>query len=287
MFEKKKLLIALATAAFVAACGGGGGGGGDTSGGTPNPGPGTGTPDPSLAGYIQMESNNHLSFNGNFQTLAAFQDGGIYGQAKGSAGNGAPLQSFGFRIEDTVLSAGDEELEGNDSAVGRLGFSLTERAETVPTGGFAERMQIVVNGVRLSTDADNVLDAELTTGATMIVTGTSATNQAVGPIEVTIPATALRVVSDGGIGAVLEFDLEEAFSAATGDNATALQGFAPLAGRFDMNVTLSAADIYSAGATPTRLEGQPVATTGSTNPVTGSGVSGNIWIETLPPEIGG
>lgn len=295
MFEKKKLWMMLATTALVAACGGGSGGGGAAPGDGTNP-PGDNPPasnDTALNGYALMEPNNHLAFNDTFQTMSSFQDGGIYGQAEGP--NSAPLQKFGFRIMDNIRSADDTALEGNDEATGRLGISFTERDDSAATGEVTERMQIIVNGVRLTTDAGNILSAEVTDGATMIVAGRTAANDSVGPVEVAIPTTAVRVSPDtefgggsaGGGDAVLVFDLAEAFGAATGDNATQLQQLADIAGRFDMNVTVSAVEIRTGdGTTTTELVGEPVTVDGSGAPaVEGSGVSGNIWIGELPPGV--
>src|SRR5690606_965212 len=100
MFEKKKLWMVLATAALVAACGGGSGGGssgGGGGGGGGGNGDGNGNGDPSgdttLQSYLDMHPdqiivNMLLPLSAYENTDAA--NGGLFGQAKGSDGNGAP-----------------------------------------------------------------------------------------------------------------------------------------------------------------------------------------------------
>lgn len=289
MFEKKKLWMMLATAALVTACGGSGGGGGDPA--PSNPGGGSTTPDPALTGYLQVEEGNNLVFNNMMFPRSVFEDsgasGGIWGQTKGP--NSAPLEAFGFVVQDTV-----QDSTVAQDAVGRIAFSLTEQAGSVATGEVAERMQFVLTNVRLATAADGTLSASLTEGAQLHVYGRNAQNEEVsGLVIADIPETVVSLADpstlvEGGapVGAdstALIIDLAAAFGAATAEQQTQLEALAALSGRFDMNVTLSAADIRAADGT-TELVGEDITVTGSSeSAVSGSGVSGNIWIDFTHP----
>lgn len=288
MFEKKKLWMILATAALVTACGGGSSGGGSDP--DPSTPPGGTTPDP-LTGYLQIEEGNNLAFNNNLLPRSSFEDdgasGGIYGQSKGA--NSAPLEAFGFAVQNMVL----ESTEAQES-VGRIAFSLTEQAGSVATGEVEESMQFVLTNVRLASAADGTLSADLTEGAELHVFGRNALNEEVSGLVITdIPATAVRLADPetftelgnpvGADSTVLIVDLAAAFGAATAEQQTELEALADLSGRFNMNVTLSAADIRAADGT-TELAGEEITVTGSSeDAVSGAGVSGNIWIDYAHP----
>lgn len=293
MFEKKKLWMVMATAALVTACGGGS-----------DPAPvtgGDGDPPPVSSTDTKLQ-NSHLVMHPDQMIVnmilptAAYEEttaanGGLFGQATGTAGNGAPFQSFGLRIDDIAGVAEGAAVEA-ESATGRLAISLTERAETVDAtaGEVAENVTIILTGVTLSTDATGVVSATQAEGAAMHVSGTNAAGEVIDNIDVTLPAGVISIVpitdvvggaddTSGDVGLI--FNLENAFAAAEGTDETELGKLAALSGRFDMNFALSAADIHRSDAA---LEGQTItATSTSMANVTGSGIPGNIWITATPP----
>ena len=288
MFEKKKLWMVLASAALVAACGGGssgGSGGGDTGGGGGTGGGGdTGGSTPfeetTLQGYLEMGANQLIM--DQLLSLSDYQGGGIYGQAQGSADNGAPFQTFGLRLNNTVL--GDAGAEG---ATGRLAISLEEQAGTVGEGEQAEVVEIMMTGVTLEANEAGTLSASVAEGATMYVYGRTATGEIINNIAVDVPTNAIRVVpiteAPGGAEQTgddvgLLFDLESAFAAAEGDNAAALSQLSTLSGRFDMNFALSTADIHLQGSDEALADQTIGVTNNDLEPVVGSGAPGNIWI---------
>jgi hypothetical protein len=295
MFEKKKLWMALAAATMVAACGGSDGGGtiGDSSGdgggsGGDNPGGGGTTPfeETTLQGNLEMDSNQLIM--DQLLQLSDYQGGGIFGQSQGDTG--APFSTFGLRLDDMVQ--GDV---GEEGATGRLAIRLAEQAETVDetAGEVAELVEIMVTGVTLQADEVGVLSASVADGATMYVYGRTATGEIVDNIAVDVPAGVISVVpiadAPGGSAAPdsddvgLLFDLDAAFDAAEGDNATALAQLVPLSGRFDMNFALSAANIHLAGSEEALADQSIGVTNNDLEPVVGSGAPGNIWIGVQPP----
>lgn len=301
MFEKKKLWMVLASAALVAACGGGSGGGSPIGGGDGSGGNGGGdntgggsTPanDTTLQSSLVMHPEQIIV--NRLLPLSAYMDmdsagGGLFGQAKGTDNNGAPFQTFGLRIEDTAQAL-EGATVGEESATGRLALSLMERAATVGEGEQPENVQIMLTGVTLSTNAEGVVSASVAEGATMFVSGQTATGETITNVDVPIPQGAISVVPitsvPGGEGdatgdAGLIFNVDAAFANADAADAAELAKLAPLSGRFDMNFALSAADISRSGSL---VEEQSIGVTGNDmEPVVGSGIPGNIWVEMVPP----
>jgi hypothetical protein len=292
MFEKKKLWMVLASATLVAACGGGSnGGGGDTGsgGGVGGGGGGDGggdtggsTPfeETTLQGYLEMGANQLIM--DQLLSISDYQGSGIFGQAQGSDDNGAPFQTFGLRLNNTVLGEA-----GAEGATGRLAINLEEQAGTVGEGEQAEVVEIMMTGVTLEADDAGTLSASVAEDATMYVYGRTATGEIIDNIAVDVPTNAIRVVpiteAPGGAEQTgddvgLLFDLDAAFAAAEGDNATALSQLSTLSGRFDMNFALSAADIHLTGSDEALADQTIGVTNNDLEPVVGSGAPGNIWI---------
>jgi hypothetical protein len=299
MFEKKKLWMVLAATTLVAACGGGNGGpapstGGDSGlGGDSGPGVTPPSSDEVLTGTLSLP-NNQLIFNDLLLDRGAYTSeepsGGIYGQAKGA--NSAPFQAFGFRVSSTVAG----ENLGPEEATGRIAISLNERDATVDTGAgeVAEAMQFVLTDVTLSTDANNTLNAAAGENSRIYIYGVNAAGETVN-VDFAVPTASnvVRVapvsefVGGGGDATTvgLVFDVDAAFAAADAEAQTALQDLAGLSGRFDMNAKFTNVVINDPDGMA--LTSEPVTVTGSGQPEVsgGTGASGNIWIEELPPGI--
>ncbi len=287
MFEKKKLWMVMATAALVTACGGGSDPA-PVTGGDGDPPPPISSTDTKLQNHLVMHPdqiivNALLPLSAYTDTTAA--GGGLYGQATGTDNNGAPFQTFGFRIDDAVAAAEGGALV-EESATGRLAITLNEMAETVGTGETAESVSIVLTGVTFTTAADGTLSVSQADDAAMYVSGTNSDGVSFENVAVSLPADAISIVpistvpnGDASTDVGLIFNLDEAFAAADTEAAAELTQLAGLSGRFDMNFALSTADIHRSGAA---LDTQTISAPGQAD-VEGSGIAGNIWITVTPP----
>jgi len=319
MLVKKNLVILAAIAALVSACGGGGGGtpkvvGGEqtTDGGNP-PAENPATPnDQQLVGKLDLVANQMAYIRTNRSeynaiALESFEsEQGLYDVAWGSAtveanvavpapapAPAAPIAAFGFRVDKTVRATDGEQV-GDQTVVGRVAFSFTERAGSAGIGEneMAEIMQFVIDGVELKTNANGqISSAKVRDGAQMHVYGRNAANAEVRE-SIAVPAGAVRlldvsnVIDHGGDtdSVVLLMDLETAFSQA-GQKLAALEN---IKGHFAMKVTLSVAQIVRPANTQAVppleervLVGEAIKV--NTQPaVTGAGISGNAWIRMLP-----
>lgn len=286
-------------------------GGGSTPPGTPD---GGSTPkDQQLSGHLKMVANQLVYIKAdrkiyNAINLEEFEsDNGMLDFASGSAtvdssaavpvlfaAHVAPIAAFGFRVDNYVQSdtAAGPQL-GSQTAVGRVAFSLTERADTVGTNEVAEIMQFVIDGVELSTDANGKLSARVLDGAQMYVHGRNAAGHEVDE-TIPVPAGAVRLLpmsyvldhSGDETSTVLLMDLEAAFSQA-GDKLAALKC---IKGHFAMQVTMSPVRIVrpaNVTATPPleqkELIGQAI-TVSDQPAVSGAGISGNAWVRMYPPQ---
>ncbi|HEY8607785.1 MAG TPA: hypothetical protein VIM12_11790 [Noviherbaspirillum sp.] len=267
--------------------------------------------DQRLNGHLSMVANQlvYLRTNRSIYNafpLEQFETGqGLFDTASGSNGDvpgaqvpppaaapAAPIASFGFRVDRHVQPDTQDQVVGNQKVVGRVAFSLVERAESpdiLPTES-AESMSFVIDNVELTTnEAGELVSATLREGAQIHVEGRTAQGvpvlesfgAPVGSVRLLDMSEVLDHYGDNS-SIVLLFDLERAFSQA----GTRLAALENLQGQFAMNVTLSAANIIRPASTgdnlpEKNLAGQPITVTGQL-PVTGAGISGTAWIRSNP-----
>lgn len=335
MLVKKKFLFLLATAAFLTACGGGGNspravagvdtGGSENTGGvaqppagqTPNDGTdGNNTPaDQQLAGHLALVANQVAYVRTdrsiyNAITLDQFAtESGLHDFASGSAtintsaavpapvaAPAAPIAAFGLRVNKFVQASSGGAQAGEQTVVGRVAFSFTEREGSagIAANEMAEIMRFVIDGVELKTDErGELVSAKVLEGAQMHVYGRNAVNTEVRE-TIAVPGNAVRLLDMSEVldhygdtgSVVLLMDLEAAFSQA-GQRLIALE---EIRGQFTMHVTLSTAKIVrpaeaATDITPALEEMELIgeAITVNNQPaVTGAGISGNAWIRMYP-----
>lgn len=328
MFKKNRILFLLAAASLVTACGGGNAPAtgtdtqqsstsGSNNTGTTSNGNGTATSnDQQLAGYLSLVASQMPYIKGdrsiyNAVSLAQLEaDQGMYDFASGSKGGdentwvppsaiapAAPIAAFGFRVDKFVQRATAGQSVANQTVVGRVAFSLTERADSpgIQANESAEVMKFVIDGVELKSDAQGQLvSASVKQGAQMHIYGRDAAAREI-RTSIPVPTGAVRLMSVSNVldnygdttSVVLLFDLEAAFSQA-GDKLASLEN---MAGHFNMNVTLSTAQLVRPAAPANDWEpaverrdlvGQSI-TVNDQPVVTGGGVSGSAWVRMLPP----
>lgn len=202
----------------------------------------------------------------------------------------APIAAFGFRVNDHVRTATGEPAAGSQTVVGRVAFSLTERAGSkgIGEGEVAESMRAVIDGVTLVKDENGkLISAKVRTGAQMHVYGRNAANQEV-QASIAVPESAVTIISMENVldslgdttSVVLLVNLEAAFSSA----GQALAAMENLQGHFAMQATLSVAELVRPAGDEwdyKDLVGQAI-TVNNQQPVTGAGISGNAWIRMNP-----
>ncbi|GAB3552782.1 hypothetical protein GCM10027343_38790 [Noviherbaspirillum agri] len=337
LMKKNLVILAAIAALVSACGGGGGGtpkvvGGEQTTDTTTPPSNNTGNPPPAdpvnppdedpstpadqqLAGDVRLVANQMAYIRTNrsiYNAIAieAFEsEQGMYDFASGTAtpetdvavpspaaAPAAPIAAVGFRVDKFVHGTGDMQVS-NQTVVGRIAFSFTERAGSAGIGEneMAEIMQFVIDGVELSTDENGQLSAKVREGAQMHVYGRNAGNEEVRE-TIPVPAGAVQLLDVSEVldnlgdttSTVLLVDLETAFSQA-GQKLAALEN---IRGHFATQVTMSVARIVrpAEGATEMTPEleervliGEPI--TVNTQPaVTGAGISGNAWIRMYPPQ---
>lgn len=272
--------------------------------------------DQTLRGYLSMVANQLVYINTdrslyNGVSLTQFEGTtGMYDFASGSrtvnstaavparvAAPAAPIAAFGLRIDRFVQRTTESQVVGNQSVVGRIAFNLVEREGTlgIRANEVAESMRFVIDGVEMGTAASG----ELTTvrvreGAQLHVQGRNAAGVVVQE-SVAVPSNAVRLLPVSEVldnygdnsSVVLLVDLEAAFSQA----GTRLAALENLSGYFATQVTLSTVQIIrpvgvsdTGTAIPSKvLEGQAI-TVGTQAPVTGAGISGNVWLRMYPPQ---
>lgn len=326
MSAKMKFSLFLVTAMLVAACGGGGGGdadpgpgnnnppGGNQPGGNQPPGGGDTVTEQKLRGDLALVANQLVYVRTNRTIylpvgLDSFEDTrGIYDIASGSRGGeggtdvpptavapAAPIAVFGVRINRFVQPSTEGQDVTNQSALGRVALELTERADSPGSAGGAEVMRFVIDRVQLGTSASGeVVSASVGSGARMHVYGRNAAGTEVNE-TIDVPTGAVRLLPISEVpdnfgdtsSVVLLFDFESAFSQA----GTRLAALEDISGHFNMNLTMSLADMVrpaapATGSSPALerrdLVGQPI-TVGSQQAVAGGGISGNAWIRMYPP----
>lgn len=272
--------------------------------------------DQQLAGHLAIVANQLVYVKTNrpvvywATSIDSFEsDTGMYDVASGSKGDdagaampasalapAAPIAALGFRVQRFVQRETEEQAIGNQTVVGRVAFALTERDDSPALGAseVTENMRFVIDKVELATNAaGELISARVLEGAQMHITGRNASGTAVQEV-IPVPANAVRLQSmeqvldvyDDTSSVVLMLDLENAFSQA-GARLAALEN---IAGHFAMQVTLSPAQMVrpaeaatdSTPALPRReLIGAPIAVHNQP-PVSGAGVSGNVWIRWNP-----
>lgn len=209
----------------------------------------------------------------------------------------APIAAFGIRIDKRLQPTVPGQAVGNQTAVGRIALDLTERDDSPVIGDnqVPEIMRYVIDGVEMSTDANGELvSVRMREGARMHVYGRNAAGVEVRE-SIPVPAGAVRLLPVSQIpdhngdttSIVLFMDFETAFSQAA-DRLAALEN---IAGHFAMNLTMSSVSSLvrpAAGATSEfpavarkDLVGETI-TVSTQPPVSGAGISGNVWIRWYP-----
>lgn len=272
--------------------------------------------DQQLRGYLSMVANQLVYIRTDRSiyhaiTLDQFESNtGMYDIASGSDGDdantpvpppatapAAPVAAFGFRVDKFVQRETDGQVVGNQTAVGRIAFNLTERDDSpgILANEVAENMKFVIDKVELSTDEKGELvSVRALDGAQMYIYGRNAARVEVQD-TIPVPAGAVRLLPMSNVldhlgdnsSTVLLLDLESAFSQA-GQRLAALEN---IAGHFSMQVTMSPAQMVRPAAEATGespalprrdLVGQQI-TVNNQAPVSGAGISGNAWIRMYPP----
>lgn len=242
------------------------------------------------------------STTGLFGVASGTSDGAVNSGFPATApAPAAPVARFGFRVAKAIspIPAGPDVKE--DTVVGRIAFSFSERAdspEMLPNQN--ELMSFVIDQVQIKTKLNiqtgsiEMDSVELLSGAQMHLYGRNAAG-----IEVrqTIPvqANAVRlepvsnIIDDYGDtdSIILMVDLEAAFA----QGVQQLAELNNMAGHFAMNVTMSFAQLdrpsevpaEGAARTQRNLVGQPI-TVNDQPTVNGAGISGNVWIRAFPPQ---
>lgn len=222
---------------------------------------------------------------------------GTCGVQPSAIGPTAPLAAFGIRIGTHLLPTAEGQQVGNQTAVGRIAFDLTERSTSPGVGGASapEIMRFVIDNVEMVADQDGRLtSARVLDNARIHVYGRTAAGVEVRD-SMPAPAGTVRLmplteIPDGygdTTSMILFMDLERGFSQAP----ATLDVLQAISGHFTMNMTLShverivrpAAEATSEfPAVPFKeLIGETI-TVGNQTPVNGAGISGSAWIRMYP-----
>lgn len=209
----------------------------------------------------------------------------------------APIAAFGIRVDKVLQPTAPGQIVGNQTAVGRIAVELIERDDSpgILANEVAEIMRYVIDRVEMTTDARGELVAvRMLEGARMHVYGRNAAGVEVRE-SIPVPTGAVRLLPVSQIpdhngdttSVVLFMDFETAFSQA-GARLAALEN---IAGHFAMNLTMSSVSSLlrpAAAATSEfpavgrkELVGETI-TVNNQPPVSGAGISGNIWIRMYP-----
>lgn len=247
--------------------------------------------------YWAASVDNFESDQGMYDVASGSKDGDAGAPMPASAvAPAAPIAALGFRIQRFVQREADEQAIGDQTVVGRVAFNLIERDDSpaLRASEVTENMRFVIDKVELATNAaGELISARVLEGAQMHITGRNANGTEVQEI-IPVPANAVRLQSMEQVldaygdtsSVVLMLDLENAFSQA-GARLAALED---IAGHFAMQVTLSPAQMIRPAedasadtpALPLRQLVGPSITVHDQPPVTGAGISGNVWIRWYP-----
>lgn len=220
-------------------------------------------------------------------------DGGNYAPAQ-TLGPAAPMAAFGIRVSKPVQRTNPSDVVANQNVVSRVAMELVERSNSpYLDGGAPEIMRFVMNDVELSTDSAGEISARVLPSAQMHVYGRNRNGV---EVRATVPLRTdsvsilpmNRVPDHYGdtSSVVLLFDLEKAFS----QSGNSLQDLHDIRGHFDMNLTMSGADLVlpacvnSSGSAPSRnMVGREIRVNDQP-PVSGGGLSGYAWIRSYDPD---
>jgi hypothetical protein len=273
--------------------------------------------EPKLAGYLSIVANQLVyiktdrsiyhavplhqfeSTKGMFDAAAGSREANPPGYvAPPAAAPAAPIAAFGLRVNRFVQRSTDTQAVANQTIVGRVALSLSERGDSpgLLANEAPESMQLVIDKVELSVDQrGELISVRALEGAQMVIEGRSAAGVDVRE-TIPVPAAAVRLLpmtevldhygDDSSV--VLLMDLESAFSQA-GRRLAALE---QLSGHFAMRFTMTHAQIIRPSAAATdespalerkELVGQAITVAGR-QAVNGAGISGNAWVRLYPPE---
>lgn len=286
MFKRKNLLVAVAVSALLAACGGGSDSPASTSAGGSSS---TASGNTAAAASALRGSLKNIGDNIEFSTVSITTDQLAQNGTPGSefpngvgpfnGGTNAPWSKFGFRVQP-------QNMGGTAAQTTKASFAI-DLAEKAGTGGIgageqAEALQVLVDNVNVTANADGSFSLADTTGSKVYIYFKPATGTAVNASAAANGLVSVTPDANDPTAAWLTLDLDtalgRAIAASTGANATTLAKAKDMSGTFTFKAVVSNVGLTkSDGTTP--LTGTPISVTnaGQTT-AAGGGVSGIVSI---------